>query len=411
MARANYADFISIPTQLQVQRYNLISVCRLVVKSLTDTANVMSIDETSTDLQNLFATLEQIFSHRIKPNITWYGGPEQRFLWDFMKVACRSVPRNCLGTVEAMNLPKTSLGKGRAWMRMCLMEKRLSDYIRTALQSFQILETFYEEGSIMMSEEISILPDILLGLNIIDFSFDIKGTYLDFPWVLAVNYSKYLKFNPYSNLVIQSSKSGQESSSVGSAETAETRAHEHGNESDEQKVNSEKLMEQLRITTEQKRYLDELLRLRELQIEDLSSERKKVCEDIEAEKLERNREKAQFESIIFELQSQLFHLREQTKGLARKLQEKSRSESETSQPGVLMSHLLTREVEEVEEELTTTNQKQDVGVSLAEELRESFETQANENEGFHCEDNKELINAGMNEKHLEGSHFEDFVKA
>lgn len=50
-------------------------------------------------------------------------------------------------------------------------------------------------------------------------------------------------------------------------------------------------------------------------------------------------------------------------------------------------------------------------VSLAEELRESFETQANENEGFHCEDNKELINAGMNEKHLEGSHFEDFVKA
>lgn len=405
MARANYADFISIPTQLQVQRYNLISVCRLVVKSLTDTANVMSIDETSTDLQNLFATLEQIFSHRIKPNITWYGGPEQRFLWDFMKVACRSVPRNCLGTVEAMNLPKTSLGKGRAWMRMCLMEKRLSDYIRTALQSFQILETFYEEGSIMMSEEISILPDILLGLNIIDFSFDIKGTYLDFPWVLAVNYSKYLKFNPHSNEVIHSSKSGQEPSLVG---LAEPRAHEYGNESDEQKVDSKKLMEQLRVTTEQKRYLDELLRLRELQIEDLSSERKKVCEDIEAEKLERNREKAQFESIIFELQSQLFHLREQTKGLARKLQEKSRSESETSQPGVLMSHLLTREVEE---ESATTNQEQDMGISLAEELRESFETQANENKGFHCEDNKELITAGVNDKQMEGSHFEDFVKA
>jgi len=36
---------------------------------------------------------------------------------------------------------------------------------------FVCVRTYYDEGSMMLSDDISMLPDLLLGLNSLDFRF------------------------------------------------------------------------------------------------------------------------------------------------------------------------------------------------------------------------------------------------
>ncbi|KAB0340744.1 hypothetical protein FD754_022868, partial [Muntiacus muntjak] len=61
---------------------------------------------------------------------------------------------------------------GRAWIRVALMEKHLSEYISTALRDFKTTRRFYEDGAIVLGEEANMLAGMLLGLNAIDFSSD-----------------------------------------------------------------------------------------------------------------------------------------------------------------------------------------------------------------------------------------------
>ena len=58
-------------------------------------------------------------------------------------MACKRVANNCLANVEAMEELKSGRGKGRAWIRMALMEKKLSEYIVSALQQTKIIK--YED--------------------------------------------------------------------------------------------------------------------------------------------------------------------------------------------------------------------------------------------------------------------------
>merc|ERR1719244_752180 len=131
----------------------------------------------------------------MKQRTTWYGSSqENKTFWDFIRLACKRMANNCLSNVEGMEDLKSGRGKGRAWLRMALMEKKLSEYVVCALQQSKIIKTFYEEGAIMLSEESHILAGILLGLNSIDFSFCLKGENLEIDIPAVIDYTPYLKY-------------------------------------------------------------------------------------------------------------------------------------------------------------------------------------------------------------------------
>ncbi|CAB1312119.1 unnamed protein product [Coregonus sp. 'balchen'] len=74
------------------------------------------------------------------------------------------------------------------------MEKRLSEYIATALRDSRTTRRFYGEGAIMLREEATVLTGMLIGLGAIDFSFCLKGEALDGKSSAVIDYTPYLKF-------------------------------------------------------------------------------------------------------------------------------------------------------------------------------------------------------------------------
>uniref|UniRef100_A0A8C5JJH8 RUN domain-containing protein 3B n=1 Tax=Junco hyemalis TaxID=40217 RepID=A0A8C5JJH8_JUNHY len=272
----------SVPSRnAAVERRNLITVCRFSVKTLIDRSCFETIDDTSPEFNNFAAILEQILSHRLKGQISWFGYESPRSFWDYIRVACRKVSHNCICSIENMENVGSSRAKGRAWIRVALMEKHLSEYISTALRDFKTTRRFYEDGAIVLGEEANMLAGMLLGLNAIDFSFCLKGEGLDGSYPAVIDYTPYLKFTQryflallcflkfYFIVVLI--------------------------------VCSSKFSNNLYFQG----YLEELVRLRENQLSESVSQNKLLLQRIEDMDLAHKMEKEQLEYIIVELQDQL----------------------------------------------------------------------------------------------------------
>uniref|UniRef100_A0A8C1J643 RUN domain-containing protein 3B n=1 Tax=Cyprinus carpio TaxID=7962 RepID=A0A8C1J643_CYPCA len=184
-----------------VERRNLLTVCRFSVKTLIDRSCFETIDDTSPEFINFVSILEHILSHRLKGQVSWFGYESPRSFWDYIHVACSKVPHSCIHSIENMENVRSSRAKGRAWIRVALMEKRLSEYISAALRDFKTTRRFYEEGAVVLGEEAGLLADTLIGLNAIDFSFCLKGEGLDESCPAVIDYTPYLKFTQTSDSI------------------------------------------------------------------------------------------------------------------------------------------------------------------------------------------------------------------
>ncbi|KAM9199852.1 RUN domain-containing protein 3B isoform 4-T4 [Mergus octosetaceus] len=297
----------SVPSRnAAVERRNLITVCRFSVKTLIDRSCFETIDDTSPEFNNFAAILEQILSHRLKGQITWFGYESPRSFWDYIRVACRKVSHNCICSIENMENVGSSRAKGRAWIRVALMEKHLSEYISTALRDFKTTRRFYEDGAIVLGEEANMLAGMLLGLNAIDFSFCLKGEGLDGNFPAVIDYTPYLKFTQSSDSI---SSDEEELRTLGSSGSEGSTPENIGPPflTDENSwYNKCKRVEQkYRLALEQKGYLEELVRLRENQLSESVSQNKLLLQRIEDMDLAHKMEKEQLEYIIVELQDQL----------------------------------------------------------------------------------------------------------
>uniref|UniRef100_A0A674IXS2 RUN domain-containing protein 3A n=1 Tax=Terrapene triunguis TaxID=2587831 RepID=A0A674IXS2_9SAUR len=143
---------------------------RFSVKTLLEKYTTEPIDDSSEEFINFAAILEQILSHRFKGPVSWFSSDGQRGFWDYIRLACSKVPNNCVSSIENMENISTSRAKGRAWIRVALMEKRMSEYITTALRDTRTTRRFYDDGAIMLREESTVLTGMLIGL-----SFLLKG--------------------------------------------------------------------------------------------------------------------------------------------------------------------------------------------------------------------------------------------
>uniref|UniRef100_A0A7N8X8D3 RUN domain-containing protein 3A n=1 Tax=Mastacembelus armatus TaxID=205130 RepID=A0A7N8X8D3_9TELE len=289
-----------------VERKNLITVCRFSVKTLLEKYTAEPIDDSSEEFINFAAILEHILSHRFKGNTagsgSWFSSDGQRSFWEYIRLACSKVQNNCIASIENIENISTSRAKGRAWIRVALMEKRLSEYVSTALRDTRTTRRFYDDGAIMLREEATVLTGMLIGLSAIDFSFCLKGETLDGKSPAVIDYTPYLKFTQsYDYLSDEEDRRSVDSSN--SEESVPEHPYIPLVTDEESWSNKCRKMEQrFKIVYAQKGYLEELVRLRESQLKNVETETKRLRAKVEELTVQGQQEKKELEAIVLELQ-------------------------------------------------------------------------------------------------------------
>ncbi|KAK3591214.1 hypothetical protein CHS0354_003845 [Potamilus streckersoni] len=289
--------------QISAQRRNLFVVCRFAIKTLIDKAVLTGLDDECEELRNFLAILEEILNHRIKPLKSWYVMEEPGSFWSYIQAACKSVPHSCISGIAALDNVKPAIAKGRAWLRCVLMEKRLSEYLTTAVHNTRLTRKYYLDDAIMLSEDVPILFAELLGLNAIDFSFCLKGDNLDLSTPMVVDYSPYLKFQQSQESISQDEEELRALSTKSSIDSGVSSAMTYEELGYLQKYRL--LDEKYKSACEQKGYLEELLRLRENQLDAIQQQNQDMACTIRQLEMENQKDSRELEGVIIELQEQL----------------------------------------------------------------------------------------------------------
>ncbi|XP_016329793.1 RUN domain-containing protein 3A-like [Sinocyclocheilus anshuiensis] len=288
-----------------VERKNLITVCRFSVKTLLEKYTAEPIDDSSEEFINFAAILEHILSHRFKGPGGWFSSDGQRSFWDYIRLACSKVHNNCISSIESIENISTSRAKGRAWIRVALMEKRLSEYVATALRDTRTTRRFYDDGAIMLREEATVLTGMLIGLSAIDFSFCLKGEVLDGKTPAVIDYTPYLKFTQSYDYLSDEEDHRSVDSSASDESVAEHPYIPLVTDEENWSNKCRKMEQRFKIVYAQKGYLEELVRLRESQLKNVETENKRLVAKLEELQVQSRQEKKELEAIILELQAQL----------------------------------------------------------------------------------------------------------
>ncbi|XP_070612993.1 protein RUFY3 isoform X2 [Erythrolamprus reginae] len=176
------------------ERMNLMNMAKLSIKGLIESALNLgrTLDSDYAPLQQFFVVMEHCLKHGLKAKKTFLG--QNKSFWGPLELVEKFVPEAGEITASVKDLPglKTPVGRGRAWLRLALMQKKLSEYMKALINRREILSEFYEANALMMEEEGAIIAGLLVGLNVIDANFCMKGEDLD-SQVGVIDFSMYLK--------------------------------------------------------------------------------------------------------------------------------------------------------------------------------------------------------------------------
>ncbi|XP_073397094.1 protein RUFY3 isoform X1 [Dendrobates tinctorius] len=179
------------------ERMNLMNMAKLSIKSLIESALNLgrTLDSDYAPLQQFFVVMEHCLKHGLKAKKTFLG--QNKSFWGPLELVEKLVPEAAEITASVKDLPglRTPVGRGRAWLRLALMQKKLSEYIKALINRKDLLSEFYEPNALMMEEEGAIISGLLVGLNVIDANFCMKGEDLD-SQVGVIDFSMYLKEGP-----------------------------------------------------------------------------------------------------------------------------------------------------------------------------------------------------------------------
>nr|CAG4639926.1 EOG090X043H [Daphnia pulex] len=197
----------------QVERTNLVNLCKLIVKELIDSSVQYGrmLDSDFVPLQHFFIVLEHALRHGLRPKKGLLGPKKE--LWDLLQTVEKSANEACDITASVRDLPtvRTSLGRARAWIRLALMQKKLADYLKVLIdQRDSVLHEYYEPGALLLCDEAVIVLGLLLGLNVVDCNLCLKEEDLDSQQGV-IDFSLYLRtggnnsMNPTTDTVDSSS--------------------------------------------------------------------------------------------------------------------------------------------------------------------------------------------------------------
>ncbi|XP_065123270.2 protein RUFY3 isoform X4 [Paramisgurnus dabryanus] len=209
----SWEDFTDLVEQMQmldefkdpkdpiaIERLNLMNMAKLSIKGLIESALNLgrTLDSDYAPLQQFFVVMEHCLKHGLKSKKTFLG--QNKSFWGPLELVEKLTPEAGEITASVKDLPglKTPLGRGRAWLRLALMQKKLSDYMKTIINRKDLLGEFYESNALMMEEEGAVIAGLLVGLNVIDANLCMKGEDLD-SQVGVIDFSMYLKDGAHSS--------------------------------------------------------------------------------------------------------------------------------------------------------------------------------------------------------------------
>ncbi|XP_041855934.1 protein RUFY3 isoform X2 [Melanotaenia boesemani] len=185
---------------IAIERLNLMNMAKLSIKGLIESALNLgrTLDSDYAPLQQFFVVMEHCLKHGLKTKKTFLG--QNKSFWGALELVEKLTPEAGEITASVKDLPglKTPLGRGRAWLRLALMQKKLSDYMKTIINRKDLLNEFYEPNALMMEEEGAVIAGLLVGLNVIDANLCMKGEDLD-SQVGVIDFSMYLKDGGHSS--------------------------------------------------------------------------------------------------------------------------------------------------------------------------------------------------------------------
>ncbi|XP_075712490.1 RUN and FYVE domain-containing protein 1-like isoform X2 [Rhinoderma darwinii] len=163
------------------ERANLMNMMKITVKVLIQSALNLdrSLDSDFPPLQQFFFVLEHCLKHGLKVKKSFRV--QNKSFFGPLELVEKLCPESADIFTNIRNLPeiKTSVGKGRAWLHLSLMQKKLADYLQVLIEHKDLLSDFYEHEALMMEEEGAVIVGLLMGLNMIDANLCLKGEDLD----------------------------------------------------------------------------------------------------------------------------------------------------------------------------------------------------------------------------------------
>ncbi|KRG02012.1 protein RUFY3 isoform X7 [Drosophila mojavensis] len=179
----------------EIERSNLVNICKLVVKELLEQSLRYGrmLDSDHLPLQHFFIVIEHVLGHGLRPKKGLLGPRKE--LWDLLQSVENYCPEAQDITASVRDLPtvRTHIGRARAWLRIALMQKKLSDYLQALIEHREdSLFEYYEPHALMMSDEIVVIMGILVGLNVIDCNLCVKEEDLDSQQGV-IDFSLYLR--------------------------------------------------------------------------------------------------------------------------------------------------------------------------------------------------------------------------
>uniref|UniRef100_H3CUB8 RUN and FYVE domain containing 1 n=1 Tax=Tetraodon nigroviridis TaxID=99883 RepID=H3CUB8_TETNG len=179
---------------MSIERSNLLSMMKLSIKVLIQSSLSLgrTLDSEYPPLLQFFIVLEHCLKHGLKTRKSFIG--QNKSIWGPLELVEKLCPESANIATSARDLPgiRTGLGRGRAWLHLALMQKKVADYMKALLDRKDLLSDFYEPGALMMEEEGVVMGGLLVGLNVIDANLCIKGEDLD-SQVGVIDFSLYLK--------------------------------------------------------------------------------------------------------------------------------------------------------------------------------------------------------------------------
>uniref|UniRef100_A0A8D1MJF2 RUN and FYVE domain-containing protein 1 n=1 Tax=Sus scrofa TaxID=9823 RepID=A0A8D1MJF2_PIG len=194
----NEAVPASCPTasksQMMEERANLMHMMKLSIKVLLQSALSLgrSLDADHAPLQQFFVVMEHCLKHGLKVKKSFIG--QNKSFFGPLELVEKLCPEASDIATSVRNLPelKTAVGRGRAWLYLALMQKKLADYLKVLIDNKHLLSEFYEPEALLMEEEGMVIVGLLVGLNVLDANLCLKGEDLD-SQVGVIDFSLYLK--------------------------------------------------------------------------------------------------------------------------------------------------------------------------------------------------------------------------
>jgi len=166
-----------------IERTNLVCISQLVVKNVVDTSlrTGRQLDSDNLPLHQLFIVLDLCLRHGLKSGRRLLGAKKE--VWDVVQVVALLEggveATDITVTARELSTVKTGAGRARAWLRLAMMQKKLSDYIKLLVEDRQALQEFYEPEALLLNEEGVMLAGLLVSLNIVDCNLCLKDEDLD----------------------------------------------------------------------------------------------------------------------------------------------------------------------------------------------------------------------------------------